>query len=94
MHIICVNDTWLYEPPQTAPFPIRHVKLPEASTPLKTPPMNPKTLIKNVVPLDIPIVFNPQIPKSINEASYKKRSIVVQFDRGEKEIFFNSQNDG
>jgi hypothetical protein len=24
----------------------------------------------------------------------KKGSIVAQFDRGEKEIFFNSQNDG
>jgi len=73
MHIVCVNDIWLDEQPQTAPFPTWHVNLPEASTPLKTPPMNPKTLIKNIVPLDIPIGFNPQIPKSINEASYKKR---------------------
>jgi hypothetical protein len=94
MHIICVNDTWLYEQPQIAPFPTRHVNLPKASTPLKTPLMNLKTLINNVVPLDIPIVFNPQIPKSVNEVSCQKRSIVVQFDKGEKEIFFNSQNNG
>ncbi len=104
MHIVHVNDTWLYEQPQTTPFPTRHVILPKASTPLKTPPMDPNTLIKNVVPvdipiknivpLDIPIVFNPQTPKSINEASCKKGSLVAQFDRGEKEIFFNSQNDG
>jgi hypothetical protein len=51
-------------------------------------------LIKNVVPLDIPIVFNPQTPKSINETSCKKGLIVAQFARGEKEIFFNSQDDG
>jgi hypothetical protein len=56
--------------------------------------MNPKTLIKNVVALDTPIVFNPQTPKSINETSCKKRSIVTQFARSEKEIFFNSQNYG
>ncbi len=69
MHIVHANDTWLYEQPPIAPLPTPHVNLLEASTPLKTPPMNLKTLIKNVVALDTPIVFNPQTPKSINETS-------------------------
>lgn len=68
-HII--NETWLYEQPQsTEPFP-KHANVPNASTPLKTPPMNPKTLTKHIVPLHI-LGFNPTTPKCINIIGCKK----------------------
>jgi hypothetical protein len=38
-----------------------------------------KILTKNIVPLDIPIGFNPQAPKSINKVSCKKRLTIARF---------------
>jgi hypothetical protein len=68
-HII--NETWLYEQPQsTEPF-LERANVPNASTPLKTPPMNPKTLTKHIVSLHI-LGSNPTTPKYINIIGCKK----------------------
>jgi hypothetical protein len=50
-HII--NKSWLYEQPQSTKLFLKRANVPNASTPLKTMPMNPKTLTKHIVPLHI-----------------------------------------
>ncbi len=68
-HII--NEAWLYEQPQsTKPFPKR-VNVPNASTPLKTSPMNLKILTKHILPLHI-LGLNRTTPKYVNKIGCKK----------------------
>jgi len=52
--------------------------MPNTSTPLKPPPMNPGTLIKHIMPLHIP-GSNPTTPKSINRIGCKKRPATLHF---------------
>jgi hypothetical protein len=54
------------------PNPLSHFQnVPNASTPLKTLPMNPKTLTKHIVPLHI-LGSNPTTPKYVNRIGCKK----------------------
>ncbi len=66
-----MNKTQLYEQPQTTPLLVQCVNLPKTSTPLRTPPMNPKNLTEHIVILHKPS-SNATTPKLVNIIRCKK----------------------
>ncbi len=79
-YVASINETWLYEQPQTTPITTHHVSFTKDPMSPHVPTMNPRYVIKNIVLLAVPPT-NPLTPIYVNKANgTKKGPIILTFD--------------
>lgn len=75
-YVASTNESWLYEQPQTTPIATHHVSLTKDPMSPHVPTMNPRNVIKNIVPLEVPPI-NPSTPIYVNKANSNKKGPLI-----------------